>query len=117
MLDADSHEPGGVAPLPTLASAVVAHVKEAILRGDYPPGSPLPEVPLSRRVGASRAIVREALRSLSELGLVVLHARRGAFVSSMSPQRVREIFTLRAVLEAFAVRLAITEGRIRRDEL
>lgn len=117
MLEADSHGLSGVAPLPTLASAVVAHVKEAILRGDYPPGSPLPEVPLSRRVGASRAIVREALRSLSELGLVVLHARRGAFVSSMSPQRVREIFTLRAVLEAFAVRLAITEGRIRRDEL
>jgi DNA-binding GntR family transcriptional regulator len=112
--EADTSVPG--AP-PTLVSEVVAHVKDAILRGDYPPGSPLPEVPLARSVGASRTTVREALRSLSDLGLVVLHPRRGAVVASMSPQRIRQIFTLRAVLEAFALRIALTEGRIRRDEL
>ena len=35
----------------------------------------------------------------------------------MSPKLVREIVSLRAVLEAFAVRLAITEGRIGRADL
>lgn len=38
-------------------------------------------------------------------------------VASLSPQRTREIFSLRAVLEGFAVRLALTEGKIRRAEL
>lgn len=101
----------------TLSSAVVGYIRDAILRGTYPPGAPLPEIPLSRQVGASRTIIREALRSLSEAGLVTIHPRRGAFVGSMSPRRARELFTLRAVLEAFAVRIALTEGRIRGEEL
>ncbi len=112
---------GSVAPAfsapDTLSAAVVAFVRDAILRGTYPPGSPLHEIPLSKQVGASRTIVREALRSLGDAGLVTIHPRRGAFVGSMSPRRARELFTLRAVLEAFAVRLALTEGRIRHDEL
>jgi len=35
----------------------------------------------------------------------------------LSPQRAREIFSLRAVLESFAVKLALTEGKIRREEI
>lgn len=101
----------------TLSSAVVGYIRDAILRGTYPPGSALPEIPLSRQMGTSRTIIREALRSLSEAGLVTIHPRRGAFVGSMSPRRARELFTLRAVLEAFAVRIALTEGRIREEEL
>ena len=101
---------------PTLASAIVDHIRNGILRGDYPPGSPLPEIPLTRTFVASRTTIREALRSLSETGLVVLHPRRGATVASLSPQRAREIYSLRAVLEAFAVKLALTEGRIRSQE-
>lgn len=102
---------------PTLVSAVVAHLRDAILRGVYPPGAALHEIPLARQVSASRTTVRDALRTLSEIGLVTIHARRGAVVASMSPQRAREIFTLRAVLEAFAVRIALTEGKIRSREL
>ncbi len=102
---------------PTLSSAVVAHIRDAILRGVNPPGSALPEIPLAREFGTSRTTIREALRSLSEAGLVTIHPRRGAFVSSMSARNARELFTLRSVLEAFAVRLALTEGKIRHDEL
>ena len=102
---------------PTLSSAVVAFIRDAILRGGYPPGSALPEIPLAREVGTSRTTIREALRSLSEAGLVTIHPRKGAFVSSMSARTARELFTLRSVLEAFAVRLALTEGKIRLDEL
>lgn len=102
---------------PTLAAAVLAHLRDGILRGTYPPGTGLHELPLARQVAASRTTVREALRSLSDIGLVTIHPRRGAFVSSMSPQRAREVFTLRALLEGFAVRFALTEGKIRRAEL
>ena len=117
MLDGMRDKQPGFAAPETLSSAVVGYIRDAILRGTYPPGSPLPEIPLSKQVGASRTIIREALRSLSEAGLVTIHPRRGAFVGSMSPRRARELFTLRSVLEAFAVRIALTEGRIRQDEL
>jgi DNA-binding GntR family transcriptional regulator len=117
MLDGKNSDLPDFAAPETLSSAVVGYIRDAILRGTYPPGAPLPEIPLSRQVGASRTIIREALRSLSEAGLVTIHPRRGAFVGSMSPRRARELFTLRAVLEAFAVRIALTEGRIRGEEL
>ena len=97
---------------PTLTAAVVKHIQDLILRGEFPPGSALPEIPLARRLETSRGTVREALRELAELGLVELHARRGAVVAQLSAQRAREIFSLRALLESFAVRLALTEGRI-----
>ena len=86
------------------------------MRGEFPPGSALREVSLAGRFKASRGTVREALRALSEQGLVEMHSRRGAVVPQLSPQRAREIFSLRAVLESFAVKLALTEGRIRELE-
>jgi DNA-binding GntR family transcriptional regulator len=95
-----------------LSSAVVRHIQEAILRGDYSPGSSLPEIPLARKLDTSRGTIREALRALADLGLIELHPHRGAVVSVISPQRIREIFSLRALLEAFAVKLAVTEGRM-----
>jgi DNA-binding GntR family transcriptional regulator len=88
---------------PTLLSAVTNALEEGIVR----------EVFLASRFKTSRGTVREALRALSEHGLVEMHSRRGAAVPQLSPQRAREIFSLRAVLESFAVKLALTEGRIR----
>jgi DNA-binding GntR family transcriptional regulator len=103
-------------PSPTLLSAVTHALEEGIVRGEFPPGSALREVSLAGRFKASRGTVREALRALSEQGLVEMPSRRGAVVPQLSPQRAREIFSLRAVLESFAVKLALTEGRIRELE-
>ena len=104
-------------PSQTLLATIVDNLKNSILHGVYPPGSQLSEVPLARRFGASRTTIRESLRSLSELGLVTLHSRRGAFVAALSPRTVREIYSLRALLEPFAIRLALTEGKIRSPEI
>jgi DNA-binding GntR family transcriptional regulator len=87
-----------------------------ILTGEFPPGSTLPEIPLSQRFDTSRGTVREALRVLADLGLVEIRPHRGADVAQLSPQRVREIYSLRSVLESFAVKLALTEGRIHARE-
>jgi DNA-binding GntR family transcriptional regulator len=103
--------------LSTLSSKVVRHVQQLILRGEFPPGSTLPEVPLAKRFDVSRGTIREALRDLQDLGLIELHMNRGAVVAELSPQRAWEIFSLRAVLEPFAVRLALTAGRMRREDL
>lgn len=101
----------------TLLVAVVDNLKNDILHGVYPPGSQLSEMPLARRYEASRTVIRESLHCLSGLGLVTLHSRRGAFVVALSPRTVREIYSLRALIEPFAIRLALTEGKIRSSEI
>jgi DNA-binding GntR family transcriptional regulator len=101
----------------TLTSAVVRKIQGLILNGEFPPGSTLPEIPLSHRFDTSRGTIREALRVLADLGLVEIHPHRSADVALLSPQRAREIFSLRCVLEAFAVKLALTEGRMHDAEI
>jgi len=100
----------------TLREKALQALRMAITSGRYRPGDHLGEVELATQLGISRGTVREALRALSEQGLVEMHSRRGAAVPQLSPQRAREIFSLRAVLESFAVKLALTEGRIRELE-
>jgi DNA-binding GntR family transcriptional regulator len=95
---------------PTVLSAVAASLEEAIVRGDFPPGSALREVHLAGRFNTSRGTIREALRVLSEHGLVEVHSRRGSRALSLAKAEAR--LSLRAVLESFAVKLALREGRI-----
>lgn len=102
---------------PTLAVSLVDNLQAAILHGEYPPGSALREVALSKKFETSRSTVREALRVLGETGLVIVNSRRGAVVASLTARRAHEIFSLRALLESHAANLAITEGRIGRRQI
>ncbi len=62
---------------PRLYEEVARDLTEAIVQGQHPPGDFLPtEQELSRRYGASRNVVREALKVLMARGLVeMLHGR------------------------------------------
>lgn len=71
-----------------------------IVRGIFKPGERLHEVALSERFSVSRGPVREALRILEREGLVTMQPRRGASVTQLTRQRVKEIFAVRAVLMA-----------------
>lgn len=96
----------------TLTAAVATHIRDAIVRGDYQPGSRLPEIGLAQELGTSRGTVREALRELDELGLVDIEPHRGSFVSKVTKRKARELYELRQALEGAAVRLAIEHGRL-----
>src|SRR3954464_1804847 len=62
-------------------SEVAAKLEADVLSGDLADGAKLPsERELALRLGVSRPLVREALRSLVERGLVVVSPGRGAFV-------------------------------------
>jgi DNA-binding GntR family transcriptional regulator len=91
----------------TLTTAVATYIKHAIVGGDFPPGSKLPEVALAAELDTSRGTVREALRSLADGGLVQVIPRRGVFVSQLSVMATWEITSLRALLEPYASRLAL----------
>jgi DNA-binding GntR family transcriptional regulator len=53
----------------------------------------------------SRGTLREAIRQLYDEGLVEILPHRGAFVARLSRERAKEIYTLRALLEPYAVRV------------
>lgn len=65
----------------TLTDAVQQELRQAIFSGAYTPGSQLPtEAELGEMLGASRTVVREALRVLEEDGLIFRRHGVGTFV-------------------------------------
>lgn len=85
-----------------LTEAVEQAIRRAIVEGRLPAGERLVESRISEELGVSRAPVREALARLEQKGLVVSHANRGTFVVRLGPDDVRELFSLRALLEEYA---------------
>jgi DNA-binding GntR family transcriptional regulator len=91
----------------TLTTAVAKYIKDAIVHGEFAPGSRLPEVALATQLETSRGTVREALRTLADGGLIQIIPRRGVFVSQLTVRATWEITSLRALLEPYAARLAL----------
>ncbi len=90
----------------TAADKLAESIVEAIFSGDFPPGSRLDEQQLAQRYSVSRTPVREALRQLAATGLIEIKARRGAFVTQVSPAQLEELFVAMGELEATCARLA-----------
>ena len=74
-------------------------VRDAILRGDYAPGSRIRQEDIAARFGASRLPVREALRILESEGLVTLVANTGAWVAHLSLEECQELYQIRERVE------------------
>jgi DNA-binding GntR family transcriptional regulator len=91
----------------TLTTAVASYIKDAIVRGEFAPGTRLNEVALAADLDTSRGTVREALRTVADRGLIQVIPRRGVFVSQLSVRVTWEISSLRALLEPYAARLAL----------
>jgi DNA-binding GntR family transcriptional regulator len=85
------------------AEQIAAALRERIIRGDLPPGTPLTESPLAKAFSVSRNTVREALSLLSNDGITTQNPYRGVSVSVMTEPDVRDIFRLRRMLESLAI--------------
>ena len=96
-----------LARAPGLRDEVVVAIEKAVLVGTVEPGQRLVESEIARQMGISKAPVREALRELERLGLVVSYPRRGTFVAALTPTVACEAYSLRAVIESYAARLAV----------
>jgi len=90
----------------TLQGQVRDAVEDLIVFGALPPGERLAEAALAERLGVSRQPVREALHSLAALGFVDLAPGRGAVVHTPTMREIREVFHVRAILEADSCELA-----------
>ncbi len=86
------------------------HVKgiliENILSGKYKPGDRLVESTLAHTFGVSQSPVREAIKSLSEMGLVTVEPYKGTTIRQITDRDIWEVFTVRAALESMAAGLA-----------
>ncbi len=81
-------------------------IENAILGGEYGPGTKLDETGLAVRFGVSRTPVREALMQLKATGLIEQRPRRGAVVVDPGPRRIYEMFEVMGELEGLAGELA-----------
>lgn len=83
----------------TTPDLIAEAVRDDIQAGAFPPGAALRQEDLAARFGVSRIPVRDALRRLQAEGLVELLPNRGAFVSRLSPDEIREVYDMRVLLE------------------
>jgi DNA-binding GntR family transcriptional regulator len=77
-----------------------------ILEGEYAPGARIVELQVAQELGVSQAPVREALRELEALRLIVSEPHRGARVRQVTAAELAEIYPVRAALEEEAARTA-----------
>jgi GntR family transcriptional regulator, galactonate operon transcriptional repressor len=109
-----------------LFSYVVEELGRRIVGGEFKPGEPMPnEAELGGKLGASRSVIREAVKSIAAKGLIESRTRTGIRVlapmhwnlldqqllgwrySTMPPQQFyREIFEIRGLIEPQAAAFA-----------
>ncbi len=89
----------------TLRDRAAEQLRAAILSGKLLPGTRLIEQDLSKEMGISRLPIREAIFHLEQEGLVTIEPYKGAFVSFLSAKEIEELYSIRILFEAHALRL------------
>ena len=92
----------------TLQDRVYATLSDEIAQGTLAPGERLRVAHLAQKFGTSQAPVREALRRLTEEGLAVTVPYVGSVVREPTWEEIQEVYSLRAELEAYAIRRALS---------
>jgi DNA-binding GntR family transcriptional regulator len=90
----------------TLSDRIAETIREAIIRGDLPPGRALRQVELSRRLRVSFAPLREAMRQLEAEGFVRFVPFHGAVVAPLETGDLRDFADILLAIETVAARSA-----------
>ena len=86
----------------SLPEQIAEQVGKSIIEGEYEPGARIQEQELAEQFEVSRGPVREALRILEQHGLVQITARKGAQITNLTAEEVRQIFDVRVNLVGLA---------------
>ncbi len=98
---------GADTPSGSSLEMVYHQVREAILRNELQPGTVISQVKLAALIGVSRTPLREAVRLLQNEGLVEAEHNRRVYISKLSHSDLEQLYALRIVNEALAVRLSV----------
>ncbi len=93
-----------------LREQAVEEIRTAIMSGELAPGSRITEKAVEQRLGVSRTVVREALRQLESERLIRMEPGSGPVVAQLTRDEARQLYEVRAALEATAARLAARHG-------
>lgn len=100
----------GIRASGSLASEAARAIKRLILTDGLRPGDALPsEAELCEALGVSRSSIREAIRALQTLDIVVVQHGRGTFVGQMSLQPLVETLAFRSIISPGADYRALRE--------
>ena len=92
---------------PLLRDTAYQLIREAIVRGDIPPGSVVRDAQLAERLGLSRAPVRHALARLADDGLVKTKPQSHTRVTAIDPADVRDAAAVVRAMHELATRAAV----------
>lgn len=95
----------GLAGNQSLAELACDEIRRAIRENRISAGSHLTEVALAEWLNMSRTPVREAMRRLQSEGLLLNQPFRGAVVMRLHPEDIRQLYSVRMLLEPAAARL------------
>ena len=96
----------------TLAEQIEDALRADIMEGTLVPGERLRPGDLAQQYGVSSAPLREALQRLAAQKLIYLDPRMGATVADVSQSDLRDIYSMRLVLESMALErsMAMADG-------
>lgn len=100
-----------------LGDFVYDKIKEMILTGKIECGEKIQEQQIEQKLGVSRTPVREAVRRLSNEGIIVLYPNRHAEVMTFDKQSIKDLGMVRITLDCLAAQLAIQNGSNRDFDL
>jgi len=110
----------------TIVQQIIDKITQSLIKGELKPGDRLPPEPeLAAQLHVSRTSLREALKTLGGLGVLVARKRGGTFVATSGSQSMLdplifsliiekgskdELFELRVLLEVDAIELVINKA-------
>jgi DNA-binding GntR family transcriptional regulator len=102
-----SHALEGLAPIQreSVEARVAQSLRELIVRGALPEGTPLVQRDLAQRLGVSQTPVRHGLTQLERAGLVEVGENGRALVRRLTREDFEEIYAARLGLEGLAARV------------
>jgi DNA-binding GntR family transcriptional regulator len=83
------------------------YIRRLIFEGELRPGERVPQDELAQDLGISRIPIREALIALESGGWVTIELHRGAFVTPLDEQAVRDHYELYGLVYGFAAKRAL----------
>src|SRR5829696_5967471 len=92
-------------------------IRNAVETGFYRPGQVVSQRQIAEDLGLSVTPIREAVIELSAAGLIERHSHHSIKVTEVDPERLREIYRVRALIEGEAIRLAFGQLKARIAEL
>lgn len=90
-----------------IALTVANRLRDMLAKGRFAPGEQITEPSVAAAFHVGRGPVREALKRLTEQGLLVSERNRGVFVPVMSIEDVEDVYRLREAVELAALKCLV----------